>query len=1318
MKTKIGAIFLTLMMVISLLPFTAINVEAQGTELIINDSQTGNDLHQFNFKGNWKVSTGYPDRFYGGDEHWYNFNSCYTEGDDLPSYEIKFKGTGIELYGEKQSGLGIYNIYLDGEKIDSVDAYSASRVASGKIYEKTGIEYGEHILEVELSRTKNAASTGVDGEIDYAKVLGVIEDDSGEYVSKIEDSDVTTGNELFKFKYTGGWTGGTGHYDMFSNGDEHYAHAGDYFEITFIGTKVEIYATKDANHGVYDVFIDGVAAGQADGTTTGSRIHQQLIYTSEELSEGQHTIKVMLPEDASGAIQVDFAKVYHGAIDPIEISLSDTDIILESGQTKQITAAVAPSVATNKEIIWESADENVATVDSDGTITAISSEDANTVVTATVKGTDISANVNVRVVPMVEFLSAYVGSTDVLETQEDYDSLLTNYTDSWQDVAWKGDVLSSKIVTCTRDKDVHNAQITVSDFVSGNSVISSDNVEVNWLKEILANVGRGNSSAPVKEFPDVIYKGGKTDIEANSVKFGWITINVPKDAKPGLYQGTVTVTADELEKPYEFNYEFEVLDLVQPETSEVGTQIQIWQHPFSVANYYLGLGERPSGGISNDLAEDFYFTEEHFNLMRASMKEYAAIGGKDVVANIVEEAWNHQSYYSDPSMVKWTKKADGTFEFDYTWYDAWINFQIECGVLDPENGVGQIKCYSIVPWNNQIAYYDEASGSTIKKSYTPGNADWQEIWTTFLTDFMNHSKEKGWFDITYISMDERGISQLRPAVELINGLTDENGDSFKISSAFNFDNNSSYDFTDQIDDISINLGNVDQSTNQATKALATHRKELGLMTTIYTCTGDYPGNFTISDPADNNWVIWYTLTQNTNGFMRWAWDNWVYNTQENITYRYWEPGDGWFIYPMARDEIDENYNATFYSTPRYEMLKKGIRDINKAKYLMEQSEELKDKVNELVSTLAKPSQTTSYGSAVAANEAVRQTVLSDVSRMKAGIIELSREFIASQPSVDVNKTALQMAVDTANTLKAQGALDNVVPAVVTEFESALAEAESILADTSADQTTIDTSFYRLANAIHMLEFVKGDKSALEALINEANNYVEENYTPDSWAGFKEALDAAIEVMNDENALEADVVEALNNLKDAMTSLVIRVDKTRLQEAYDKVNGLDKSLYTEGSVANLVEPMANAKAVLEDSNATQTDVDNAYEALIRAYLDLRLIPNKDLLQGLINKANSLNAANYSAKTWSVMTKALDEAKAVLNDPEATQEQVDNAKEVLTKAMAGLEVNEASNPVKAGDTTASVATGDNGLIGIYASLSVLAVAGLGLLRKKEN
>jgi len=1305
MKKKISVLFLTLMMVVGLLPLSSINVSAQESELIINDSEVGQELHQFNYQGNWGTSEGYPDRFYGGDEHWFNFQR-YTQGDPLPSYEIKFKGTGIELYGEKQPQLGIYNIYLDGEKIDTVDAYSAQRVASGKIYSKTGIEYGEHTLKVELSNTKNPSSSACDGEIDYAKVLGVQEEQTDTFVSKIEDSDVTNDNELFKFKYTGAWTAGTGS-SAFSNGDEHYAHAGDYFEITFIGTKVEIYATLDRGHGVYDVFIDGKAAGTADGTTTGGRVNQQLIYGSEELSDGQHTIKVMLPEGASGAIQVDFAKVYHGPIAPTGISLSETAIRLESGMTKQITAKVLPGIATNKDIVWQSEDENVATVDENGLIRAVGNKEAATTITATVKGTDVSAAVAVKVVPAVEYLSATVGNVNALDTQEDYNDLIAAYEDSWKDVAWKGDVLNSKIVTCTR-KAVHNAKITASDFVNGSAVISSDNVEIKWLKEINANIGRGNSSAPVKPFPDVIYKGGSLDIEANKVQQAWININVPKDVQPGVYKGTVTVTADELETPYVFNYEFEVLNLVQPETSEVGTEIQVWQHPFSVANHYLGLGSKPSGGISNELANDFYFTEKHFNLMRASMEEYRDLGGRDVVANIVEEAWNHQSYYNDPSMVKWTKKADGTFEFDYTWYDAWINFQVECGVLDPENGIGQIKCYSIVPWNNQIAYYDEATGQTVKKSYSPGSADWKEIWGIFLTDFMEHSKAKGWFEITYISMDERGLDQLEPAVEMIESITDVEGNHFKISSALNYAAPEYYDFTDRIDDISINQGNA--ANVKQMQALSQHRQERGLTTTIYTCTGDYPSNYTISDPADNYWTMWYSMTTQTDGFMRWAWDNYVYNMHENISYRYWEPGDGWFIYPIEKEELDENFNASFYSTPRYEMLKKGIRDVNKAKYLMEQSEELKEKVNELTGSIKTPNGKGSYGSKVPASEADRQLVYTEVNRMKEGIIDLSRELLNTTPET-VNKTALEAAVATANALKEQGALNNVVPVVVAEFNAALAEAQTILADSNADQATVDASFFRLAKAIQMVDFVKGDKTELAKLIEEYSKLKEENYTTDSWKVFKDALDAAIVVNEDENALEYEVQEALNNLKDGYAQLVVVADKTALQAMVDKVNGLDSKLYTEASWAKLADPMKTAQAVLDNPNATQAEVNAAYEALVRAYLELRLIPDKSLLEDLINKAEGLNVANYTKASYGVLKNALEDAKAVFNDPNATQTEVDNAKDVLAKAIAKLQ------PVNNGDPT-GIKTGDNSLAGMFAGVALLSVAGYTVLRRKEN
>ena len=329
------------------------------------------------------------------------------------------------------------------------------------------------------------------------------------------------------------------------------------------------------------------------------------------------------------------------------------------------------------------------------------------------------------------------------------------------------------------------------------------------------------------------------------------------------------------------------------------------------------------------------------------------------------------------------------------------------------------------------------------------------------------------------------------------------------------------------------------------------------------------------------------------------------------------------------------------------------------------------------------------------------------------------EIIAREKeTVESDKTALQIAVDTANSLKAQGALDNVVPAVVTEFESALEKAENVLVDQSADQTAVDTAFYRLANAIHMLDFVKGDKSALEALLEKANGYEEENYTTDSWTALQEAIEAATEVMNDENALESDVKEALNNLTDAIGNLVLRADKTRLQAKYDELTGLDSSLYTEASWPQLEGALESAKAVLDDPDATQEAVDNAYEALIRAQLSLRLIPNKDLLQDLINKAETLNAANYSAKSWNVMQNALEEAKATLGNENATQEEIETAIKGLEAGIDNLVVKDAATtPVASGDTTASIKTGDSAsmisALGLMTSLGMIVY-----LKKKES
>ncbi|MBS7217066.1 MAG: FIVAR domain-containing protein, partial [[Clostridium] spiroforme] len=134
------------------------------------------------------------------------------------------------------------------------------------------------------------------------------------------------------------------------------------------------------------------------------------------------------------------------------------------------------------------------------------------------------------------------------------------------------------------------------------------------------------------------------------------------------------------------------------------------------------------------------------------------------------------------------------------------------------------------------------------------------------------------------------------------------------------------------------------------------------------------------------------------------------------------------------------------------------------------------------------------------------------------------------------------------------------------------------------------------------------------------------------------------------------------------------------------------------------------------------VNNAYSELVTAFLNLRLIPDKSLLEDLINKAEGLDKANYTKATFDGLTKALDEAKVVFENPNATQEEVDSAKDVLAKALAGLQTvttdSAVKTPVNKGDTTVSVKTGDDALAGTLAGLALLSIAGTKVLKKKEN
>ena len=86
-----------------------------------------------------------------------------------------------------------------------------------------------------------------------------------------------------------------------------------------------------------------------------------------------------------------------------QVSLDKNEITINRSVKEQLEATVSPENATDKRVIWESSDENVAKVDENGEVTGIGFGDA--VITVTAKDGGISAQCTVHVVSRIRIVT-------------------------------------------------------------------------------------------------------------------------------------------------------------------------------------------------------------------------------------------------------------------------------------------------------------------------------------------------------------------------------------------------------------------------------------------------------------------------------------------------------------------------------------------------------------------------------------------------------------------------------------------------------------------------------------------------------------------------------------------------------------------------------------------------------------------------------------------------------------------------------------------------------------------------------------------------
>ena len=205
------------------------------------------------------------------------------------------------------------------------------------------------------------------------------------------------------------------------------------------------------------------------------------------------------------------------------------------------------------------------------------------------------------------------------------------------------------------------------------------------------------------------------------------------------------------------------------------------------------------------------------------------------------------------------------------------------------------------------------------------------------------------------------------------------------------------------------------------------------------------------------------------------------------------------------------------------------------------------------------------------------------------------------------------------------------------------------------------------------------KENLLAVINTANGKLAQTdaYTPASLEALQNAVDEAQTVYNKADATQTEVDNAKANVEAKIAALKEKADKSALRLAVKAAEGeaalTDK--YTEESIAALQTAIDAANRVLADDNATQAEVDAQVEAVnaAKAALEEKKAPVvKEELEKAVADATEVVGATdkYTAASLAALQSAIDAANAVLQDPDATQDEIDAAVQSIKEAKEAL------------------------------------------------
>ena len=421
---------------------------------------------------------------------------------------------------------------------------------------------------------------------------------------------------------------------------------------------------------------------------------------------------------------------------------------------------------------------------------------------------------------------------------------------------------------------------------------------------------------------DIILSGDSFELRGKRAHQLRLSVDVPEAAPAGSYPGTLSFYSHEMfgDEALLCSLDFSVVvhAVTLPDKQKQQFHLDLWQHLGNIARKH----ETP------------IYSDSHFRAVERYVKSLADIGQKAVTVIASEIPWSGQRAFNDReymsdlfeyNMVQVSRRADGSFAYDYSVVDRYVEMCFSYGIdreieifglcniwMDESKGYG--KAAPDWPDGVRIRYFDEATG-TYRYMH-----EYSEI-AGYIAALQGYIAGRGWLDRTLVVADEpadiaayrASLDAIRKAAPLLRFKTAINHAEFI------------HEFKDVVADYVPVLSAVSAEWDELTRA----RKEISGRLLYYVCCWPpHPNNFIRSPLAEGRLIPLLAAYLGMDGFLRWDYTVWPDNPRERLVYRTgeWWSGDTCFVYPSRGGEP--------LLSLRYFALKRGIEDFELARMVM------------------------------------------------------------------------------------------------------------------------------------------------------------------------------------------------------------------------------------------------------------------------------------------------------------------------------------------------------------------------------------------------